>query len=338
MQTKVYFESTFWCYHHEKSKWYSLELDTCLENGDIHNHFNYKFVGFNSNSSELSFLDAKQKIHRFDINTSECKIMEVIQTDTDSTETANFVKLVCCGNMYVAFSLDQQLHSTVYYGYERNNRIEMKTLFPLRNCEIQNICLNENSTLALLVEGGCFLFDMTYKTIERIPVTTSSDDHLCASKDEHVIFNNKRCICISRLAGPSLPTMYLAKELSFEENDREKPGYKNRYMFSGKRWFRYYQESYFECYKLLSVSHDNLMSAETFGDINWEVIALPRQVSSCHVDALGDFMVDLSLPKNKLRCDVDCPHCYESEDDSDEYLSESDYCDNDECPFQFSFW
>lgn len=342
IETKVYYKRTFWCYHHEKSKWYSLELDRCLENGDLHTHFNYKFVGFNRNSAELSFLDAKQQIHRFDIITSECKLMEVVQTDTDSTETANFVKLVCYGNVYVAFGVDQGLHSTVYYGYERNDKIEMKTLFPLRNCKIQNICLNENSTLALLVEGGCFLFDMTYKTIERIAITTSSDDHLCASKDEHIIFNNKRCICISRLAGPSLPTMYLAKELSFEEYDHEKPGYTNKYIFSGKRWFRYYRESYDESCKLLSVSHDTLMSAETFSDIDWEVIALPRMVSNCQLDFLGDFLgdfiVDLSLPKHKLLCDVDCPHCNESEDDSEECWSDSDYCDNDECPFQFNFW
>ncbi|XP_053402282.1 uncharacterized protein LOC123548629 [Mercenaria mercenaria] len=222
--------------------------------------------------------------------------------------------------------------STLYIGNVDDEVVRMSPFLTFKDDQISQICLNNNSTLAMLFKSKKFVsvLDLVDHTLERIQVETDYSDKLVQSENGFVIYNNKRCICLQRLTGPSLPIKYKITEILFLNTKFSQ----EKLYFCDNTWYHYYRKTYDEEFKFESTPHSCVISEGSMENVTWKPLPLPREADRCYPDTIKDNLFQVCIPKSKLRCDIECPHCMMAARDSSgiyrRTIASSRYDDSDD--------
>ncbi|XP_060586155.1 uncharacterized protein LOC132741904 [Ruditapes philippinarum] len=182
---------------------------------------------------------------------------------------------------------------------------ELSPIFSLRNIDITDACIGNNSTVALLTESGksVVLFDLFAFQIEVVDITPDEDYKIDETDTGFVIYNNTRCSCISGASGQSLLKTYWLKEYDFEESKERDV----QYHYSNGVWFSVLNKD--DDVRIQFTTHETILKRQ-FRNIKWKSIYLPENVGDISEQLLNNrniFVVSIS--SRKLRCPIACLHC-----------------------------
>ncbi|XP_045178896.2 uncharacterized protein LOC123538675 [Mercenaria mercenaria] len=130
--------------------------------------------------------------------------------------------------------------SVLYIGHLLDGLIELTPIFSFLNETIEKTCSNGLSSIVLLphfLKSYVFLFDLLDYKLEKLELSSEKrtmHDKMVQTDGGFLIYNDKRCFCLTRLSGPSLSKKYHVEEHEFENNTSESV----RYHYSCGFWIR----------------------------------------------------------------------------------------------------
>ncbi|XP_053404281.1 uncharacterized protein LOC123554221 isoform X1 [Mercenaria mercenaria] len=349
----------FWCLDLNRQEWYRMDYvyftETYTKIEDL-----YPKVAGARNSSELYFVNIQyptRSVFCLNLVTDEWKMYRIVLPTAYRIEHFCMHKDICfaCTNCSQPGRNDT---SVVYAGYAGRKSFHLSPIFALKDQMICYFCFNESSTLAVVTKSAkcVFLYDFANFKLVKVPLGITAMDKIIPTRNGFVLFNQARCVFISRLMGPCLSREYLIQKISLlmEENS----DIKSEFYFCGEYCFRYSEDSMARKLALHYVTHDEMLNTGCAN--NWKLLPLPGDnenrnkklfLLGNHMrnSRLGRFMQTswkngrqcmVEIPKGKLRCQIDCPHCkvihrdeFTERDDSDieSYESESSNISSYDC-------
>jgi hypothetical protein len=272
-----------------------------------------KYIGENMYSGMCWFsTNDSRRVHCIDLIMDSYMTYDIAHNLTNEEFSGEFSNLVCCRETFFATLCSRHSPNfTIYRGTITNDKIALSPVFTLTN-DMISMCVNEMSILFILLDDCCLAYDFAEKTLERITLSMQLYAYeLRPTTEGAVVFNRNKCFCISRLSGHNLTTKYLVKELSFD-NDYQGLNMHNRYKFSAGIFFRIPYQNYHEDSQLEFATYDDFMNAVTFSDINWLPLSLPSTGNELYINISDHHFFQMRILKDKLCCDIDCPHCDET--------------------------
>jgi hypothetical protein len=320
------YETSFLCLDLTRNKWFKLEI-AIPEGQSPYSHFD--ILGVQNSESTVYFSQSsynENNIVFFDLETNTFQTFPVVISDSGETLHSVY-KIAMFAEVYVftqnvtvtkesEFMLGQvgsrriSIQTTnIYIGRAVDNRIETKLLFTLKE-RVSKICIDNLSCVAFLTDShkNIIIYDFSNCRMEIVEETTKYNDKLCSAENGFVIFNDARCIYLQRLQGPSLEIKYQKKIMDFIVSGKEY-SYIQMY-FCKDRWYRYFRRSYEDDYQFEYIPHSEILESEHADDVAWTPLPLPLEASKCGSGILKQ-MFHVRLPKSKLRCYIECPHCEE---------------------------
>ncbi|XP_053402285.1 uncharacterized protein LOC123548626 isoform X1 [Mercenaria mercenaria] len=341
---KSYSDKEFWCLDLEREKWFIVTSRSYDEEWFCRNNV---ISGSRSTVlSEIYFMDkVSSSVQILDLERDTCKTYNFVIADRRTkavqlfsmVENVYVVEVIEKMNVdrlnYTLFSPEVDLSSllnyiscqrtmksggccnidmsTLYIGTMDNECIEMSRILGFEGFGISQICANKvNSRTIVAVlfktKKHVSVLDIDNRKIETKQIETDDSDKLERCEDGFVIYNGARCICLTNLELSTLSTKYDVKEILFENKDDCRH---SKYLFRGNNWYRYYHEIPQDRYQFETALHNDVISNMSFKKLEWKPLPLPGQISKLFNQHMHDLLFQISLPKSKLLCDIECPHC-----------------------------
>lgn len=204
-------------------------------------------------------------------------------------------------------SRKQNTEISVLYMGQINSSGENTCMIPILSLPFKiqgELCANEANVLAFFGDADYLhLFDANAFTLDTLYVKNSYGSKLRPTDSGFVVYNSSCILGISKSRDASLPLRYQVKRLNLEPADRKSKRY--NYFYAENTWFRnteiYDQDDEFLEY----TSHDELMSSMSVAKVAWK----PLPKANFYNFSVIEGAVKISLPKSKLRCHINCPHC-----------------------------
>jgi hypothetical protein len=190
--------------------------------------------------------------------------------------------------------------------------VEILPIFYLRNIDISRACLNSTlSTVALLPKDqrSVILFDLISYKMETFCLEQATDYKISTTNKGFVIYNNKRCYCLTNIYWPLSSKRYLIELFELESDDQ-----RTEYLFCNGFWIKLYKTL---CYidpnlEMSFIRHEELLTSGCPKKLKWTQISIPDS-KMMHKLLVDNEIFAVQLSKNKLRCHIHCPHCKYSE-------------------------
>jgi hypothetical protein len=328
----------FFCYDALQKKWYRLE-STAFTNLQTRIRCmceECKIVPGYTSGAKYCILTHDEKVHFLDTAADTCEECEIVINQEYCTNISPFYNFTDGGNIFYAHVDGIHLmdakdynacsdmfpyvpyvpnpfsdgtaendvyiparHSTVYRGKVKDGKIEMSPMFTLKNSTITNLCANQFIITVIIDQENCLVFDLNDHTLVKINVSIDSDVDLHASKDGAILLNSHRCILILRAQGSSSCSKYIVRQISFVNSDAT-------YKFFNGYFIRFFRKDFYADFQMEIARYDSMKCADSIVDLIWEPCLLPK--TDC-CDAPNHKFTEMSFPRDKLRCDIDCPHC-----------------------------
>lgn len=129
---------------------------------------------------------------------------------------------------------------------------------------------------------------------------TEVEVNLHASRDGAILLNSHRCILILRAQQSSSYSKYIVKQISFAISDAS-------YTFVNGYFIRFFRKDVYADFQMEIAKYDSMKCADSIVDVIWEPCLLPK--TDCLSDVPNHKFTEMSFTTDKLRCDIDCPHC-----------------------------
>ncbi|XP_060555793.1 uncharacterized protein LOC132716516 [Ruditapes philippinarum] len=189
------------------------------------------------------------------------------------------------------------VNTAVHAGSVTNENVEVVPIFYLRNIDISRVCLNSTlSTVALLPKDqrSVILFDLISYKMETFCLEQATHYKMSTTNKGFVIYNNKRCYCLTNMYW-SLPSQrYLIELFELESDD-----HRTDYLFCNGFWVKFLKiVSYIDPNLEMSfIRHEELLMSKSPTDLKTYKLLSSNE------------MFGVQLSKKKLRCHIHCPHC-----------------------------
>ncbi|XP_052789374.1 uncharacterized protein LOC128223929 [Mya arenaria] len=184
---------------------------------------------------------------------------------------------------------------------------EQTILTPLFSLNVSfgvKVVANDVKLIALFSENGHFfcIYDEISSTMKKMELEIGCNDVVSPFKDGFAIYNNDRILYIRSNKGPLIERKLTVHETILCEDGSS---LFSRFAIAGNKWLRIrtnygiFREVHFD-YTFDELGRKNPNYAE------WKQIPLPN-------DSVDDLMVsrmqEIAIPRSKLKCHVECPHC-----------------------------
>jgi hypothetical protein len=209
--------------------------------------------------------------------------------------------------------------STLYIGHIGESNVVMSPLFSFKDDKILKYAISDNA-IAIIFQSRQFvaMYDLIDGHLERESQWTSDSDEIAPIKDGFVIYDNTRCITLTRMKGECLFTV---KKIPFGQIYVPK----FEYFICSQMLFRYYTTDYRDNYIFEYTPFQTLVSQEplvwsslsrhtewepeVWKTLVWNQLPLPKEAALLSTNTIKESCFEIFLPKSMLCCHVDSPHC-----------------------------
>lgn len=183
----------------------------------------------------------------------------------------------------------------VYVGQICNDHVQLQPLFVFFYERIQKVCLNNESFIFIPeTKDRIIIFCFDSHQLETMKIKTLDTDIVSHARDGFVVYNRSRCLCLTKeRQKQGTTTRFAVKEVQLLT------GEDISYFFCDGWWLRVCRLN------LEWTDHKRLLDSRWSDNLLWAKLPVSEEVNQ----GITLKPVRLFLPRYKLRCALDCPHC-----------------------------